>query len=173
MEQWVGRDQGLEGAGADVIQEGDLFVFEVDCQHVVDDVEDGHAVGGQLDDHWLMDEAFVYRSQPQLALVGHVETYVANVVDPQAVDVVVLVGSRLAEYLLAGPAALQPETFCPFYPLGQYLILSEVDAHLPCPEPVLGLRGVELEQIGTLAVSIGEPYQQLRGGFVEETMVLS
>ena len=44
MREGVGRDQRLKGRGADVVDKGDFLVFEVDSEHIVNDVEERETI---------------------------------------------------------------------------------------------------------------------------------
>jgi hypothetical protein len=58
MTKRIGRDKGLEAIWSNVVNEGDLFIFEVDYQHVVYYVEQRKAIGWQFDGDGLMGVLF-------------------------------------------------------------------------------------------------------------------
>ena len=82
MRDGIGRDKCLKGVGSYVVKESYFLVFEVNCQHVVDNVEDGQTIGGQFDDNRPMCEGLIQRSQSELSFIGHIETDIADVTAP-------------------------------------------------------------------------------------------
>jgi hypothetical protein len=158
MGERVGRDQCLEGGGADIVDEGYSFIAEVHHQHIVEYVKAGQTVTGQLDGDLLF-FGLDHGSELQLALIRIVEEEIGRPVYPLDVDEVVLRHVLpLHEYFFVYAASFQSEALLGLNPLSHDLIFGKIDVYLSASEPVLALLGIEVEDVGEVALPILEAY---------------
>lgn len=117
-------------------------------QHVVEDVEAGQTVTGQLDDDLLF-LGLHHRGELQLAFVGVVEEEIGCSVDPLDVDEVVFRHVlTLHEYFLVDSASFESEALLGLDAFGDDLVIGEIDVYLSASEPILALLRIEVKDVG-------------------------
>ena len=154
MAKRVRRDKSLKAVRANIVYEGDFFIFEVDHKHIVYNVEQGKTIGRQFDYDGFLDVLLGCWGENEFSFAGCVEANIGDIANPQAVYEIIFVNCFLSKYLLAYSTAFQSKTFSPLDSFQKRVVFFEVDFDLASFKPIFSLRNIEMKHVGKLAVSI-------------------